>query len=314
MQPDDSSACLPDDLFELNDRQLKLLWENRRLSVHEIQQAARSLKQSSSSPQKQQQLTNSSNDETLHLSGLYYFSDQQGTESTKESDLAVRLCQLLSELALLRFRLVPSRLKEDKFWIATFLLLKERLVEYNAARYDGNAELLSLDDDNNTNSANGDSDNAAAAASNGNGPTNTQSSSTVSNEQLSRQVQLQKVQIAKLKRQVQELEASLAKASAASNSSPSKSNGSSTNKSVVSNKASTPNTSNHKGAWKMDKDSQEFLTYPDEVKESLRAEKQRRLQQVQQEMKFILDSDEVHHSNGKWECCGQPKYHASCSM
>lgn len=68
----------------------------------------------------------------------------------------------------------------------------------------------------------------------------------------------------------------------------------------------------HVGTWVMDKDSQEFLDYPEEVKENMRKEKQRRLRQVQQDMNFILDSDSIEHSNGHWSCCGGKDYHASC--
>ena len=293
-QPDDTDGCLPEDLFDLTDRQLKVLWENRPLSIHEIQQAARALKQTTS-PHKQQQ--QQSEDESPYLSGLYYFRDQ-GPEPSPESELAVGLCELLSELALLRFRLVPTRLKEGKFWIATLMLLKERLVEYNAARYvenelEGDHEPAS-NQLHNTAQTNGKSHKTTKA---------TNASSNGSTSDHARQVQIQKVQIAKLQRQVQQLQAALAAAST-----------SSSQQSDTSTKSNTKSKSNHKGTWKMDPDSQEFLQYPDEVKDSLRKEKQRRLQQVHKEMKFILDSDEIHHTNGKWECCGEPKYHASCSM
>jgi hypothetical protein len=68
----------------------------------------------------------------------------------------------------------------------------------------------------------------------------------------------------------------------------------------------------HVGTWMMDKDSHEFLQFPDEVKHNMRKEKQRRLLQVQQDMKFILDSDSIEHSNGHWTCCGDKEYHSRC--
>mmetsp|Transcript_19782 Transcript_19782/g.25120 ORF Transcript_19782/g.25120 Transcript_19782/m.25120 type:complete len:187 (+) Transcript_19782:3-563(+) len=74
-----------------------------------------------------------------------------------------------------------------------------------------------------------------------------------------------------------------------------------------------PSTS-HKGTWKMDSDSIEFLQLDEILKENLRSEKKKRLMEVQTQMKFILDSDDVHDSFGEWDCCGQTDYYAhGCS-
>lgn len=313
----DTTALLPTDLFELTDRQLKVLWNDHPLAMHEIQQAGRSLKPISSPQQKQQQRGVDDEGQPYLLSGLHYFEDA-GTEESPESALAVRLCRLLNDLALLRFRLVPTRLKEEFFWVAALMLLKERLVEYNAARYDD----TNADDDDDGDEEEEEEMEAAKANNNQQQKTtackSNGSASTGTLDLAARQSQVQKNQIAKLKKQVQELQKQLAVASAtpkksASNNSISNSQSNNTSPKATTNrnKKATPI---HKGSWAMDADSQEFLKYPDEVKESLRSEKQRRLQQVHKEMKFILDSDAVHHSNGKWDCCGEPTYHASCSM
>jgi predicted translin family RNA/ssDNA-binding protein len=66
----------------------------------------------------------------------------------------------------------------------------------------------------------------------------------------------------------------------------------------------------HKGRWMMDKDSIEFMEYPDELKSNLRDQKQKRLEQIRANMKFILDTDNVEDSNGYWDCCGQTSYSA----
>ena len=68
----------------------------------------------------------------------------------------------------------------------------------------------------------------------------------------------------------------------------------------------------HTGTWVMHKDSQEFLQFPDEVKVNMRKEKQRRLRQVQQDMEFILDSDNIEDSKGYWTCCGHKEYRTIC--
>jgi chromosome segregation ATPase len=71
--------------------------------------------------------------------------------------------------------------------------------------------------------------------------------------------------------------------------------------------------STHTGQWVMDQDSKDFLEFPVELKENLRMEKRKRLEEVAQQMKFILDSDAIQDSNGSWDCCGQNRYESPCS-
>ena len=68
----------------------------------------------------------------------------------------------------------------------------------------------------------------------------------------------------------------------------------------------------HTGTWIMTKDSIEFLAYPSEAKEALRAEKQKRLKRVTEEMAFILDSDHPKDSHGEWSCCNKTDFNAVC--
>ena len=62
------------------------------------------------------------------------------------------------------------------------------------------------------------------------------------------------------------------------------------------------------GKWIMDQDSIEFLNYPDELKTNMRNEKLKRLNTVREEMKFILDTDNIEDSNGHWSCCNSTTY------
>jgi hypothetical protein len=272
---DDSSSApplLPKDLFGFTDRQLVVLWDHHPVTAPEVQRAARSLKATTSSP-------------------CGFYRDSKEDAESQESALAMRLHRLLPELAKLRFQLVPSSgIKEAVFWQATLTLLKERLVEYNAA--------LSFDDD----GVEQEQVRAMPVKSKddktGTKPTTVKTTCNASttngkskrNVDWMRQLQAKDAQIADLKQQLQELQQLYADASG-------KING----------------TKSHKGSWNMDKDAVEFLQYPEEVKESLRKEKRRRMQQVLDEMKFILDSDHVQDSNGKWSCCGANDYKASCS-
>mmetsp|Transcript_12950 Transcript_12950/g.24337 ORF Transcript_12950/g.24337 Transcript_12950/m.24337 type:complete len:454 (+) Transcript_12950:70-1431(+) len=71
--------------------------------------------------------------------------------------------------------------------------------------------------------------------------------------------------------------------------------------------------SNHCGKWIMDKESHEFLALDEEIKSKLRDGKKKRLEDVQEQMKFILDSDNVEDSRGRWDCCGEKSYKSKCS-
>lgn len=214
--------------------------------------------------------------------GFYSIEDD-----SPETDMAIRLNGLSQELGKLRFSLVPSRVKEPVFWESAFTILKERLVEHNA-RFKL-TELEKFDQEGA----------ATSATSNGyhhdrqpSSPAKTSSSfpddevdSSIDPKSIEGQLAAKDMQIAALQRQVQELQAAL---------------------------ESMPKPVGHKGKWLVSQDSQDFISYPEEVKENMRREKQKRLRQVQQDMKFILDSDRVEDSNGHWQCCGETTYNSTC--
>ncbi len=66
----------------------------------------------------------------------------------------------------------------------------------------------------------------------------------------------------------------------------------------------------HKGTWEMHRDCKDFLELDDHLKDNLRKEKQKRLDEVRSQMKFILDTDDIKDSYGKWSCCGEEEYTA----
>ena len=69
----------------------------------------------------------------------------------------------------------------------------------------------------------------------------------------------------------------------------------------------------HKGEWEVHPDCKEFMKLEDHLKDNLRNEKQKRLNEVRSQMKFILDTDNIEDSYGKWTCCGQEEYKAECT-
>mmetsp|Transcript_33176 Transcript_33176/g.56354 ORF Transcript_33176/g.56354 Transcript_33176/m.56354 type:complete len:317 (+) Transcript_33176:95-1045(+) len=78
------------------------------------------------------------------------------------------------------------------------------------------------------------------------------------------------------------------------------------------NSSLTPERS-HVGEWNMHPDCLEFMKLDDHLKENLRKEKEKRLNEVLSQMKFILDTDDVKDSYGSWSCCGKEDYGAECS-
>lgn len=192
-----------------------------------------------------------------------FYSKEQ---DSPEAQLAVQINRLSKELATLRFSMVPSRLKEPIFWESVFAILNERLAEHNS-NFEPSMELDEAD--------------GASGKSNGyvhQRPSTTKVSTSFPDDEedssslvsdLKRQIAAKDKKIAALQRQVEEFQA-------------------------------LTQATSHRGEWVMDKDSREFLSYPAEVKENMRKEKQKRLRQVQQDMKFILDSDNIEDSNGQW--------------
>jgi hypothetical protein len=69
----------------------------------------------------------------------------------------------------------------------------------------------------------------------------------------------------------------------------------------------------HLGKWVMDKEAIEFLSLEEEIKQQLREGKKKRMIELNEQMKFILDSDHIKDSRGKWDCCGIPMYCSECS-
>ena len=327
-------------LYDLNDTELTtLLLETKPLSLEEIKMVGSSLskKNGSRSTTKNSDGSNSSSSPSL---GFY----SQEADSP-EIQLAMRINEILStaskqkksssstttppptNLNHMRFKLVPSRMKEPIFWESVFLILKERLVEQNAAE-----ELKALEeqdadaDENNENElgkekvSRNQERTQQPTRMNGHGssrqavPKPSQSfpddetddmmmnhhNNNGDNTSVESQLALRNSQVTYLTRQVKQLRQQLQEYER---------NG--TQKGNTKDK--TPKKVHH-GHWIIDKDSKEFLEYPPELKTNMRKEKQKRLDQVQKDMKFILDSDDVEDTNGYWDCCGSTHYSSGKCM
>lgn len=272
-------------LHDLLDSELEELLETKPLSLKELRDVGWAIQKRRSSPQ-----------------AGYYSHDADGPEA----QLAARLNAANTDLAKQRFKLVPSKLKEPIFWEATILLVRERLVEHNER-----CRLQLLDSKSKT--TNGSS--LSKSASSSSIPDDQRVDEEVEQTLYSR-LALREFEITALKEQISELqELLLATTSTTPSSSsrkasqeepPPRRNG----KKATQEEPPPP----HNGKWIMAKDSKEFLEYPEEVKSNMRGEKQRRLRQMRNDMKFILDSDNIADTNGHWDCCGAQSYQASCGF
>lgn len=289
------------DLSELDDDELQKLLEDRPLEMEEIRSVARSIKlQQQSQPATTTRTTTTITQNTKSLSGFY-----EHEMDSSEIQLAWRLNKFSPLLAKIRFQLVPSRVKEPIFWEATFRLLNERLAEQNAEKElqqahstnNGNGRLTNGKHKSNHSSStmDGIADEEVDLLDEIDLDGQSSNNNHVNTSALQQQLALRNSQVLVLRQQVKELKEELARC-----------------KEVQKEEQQVLR---HKGQWIMSQDSKDFLEYPEELKTNMRREKQKRLRQVHNDMKFILDSDNVEDSNGYWDCCGAQKYnHPTCAM
>jgi hypothetical protein len=264
------------DLFELKDAELQVLMQMKPWTKDEVVTVAKSL-----APREP---PSSSTSPSSTSSGFY-----SKEADSPETDIAVRLNSMSQELAKLRFSMVPSRVKEPAFWESIFTILRERLVEHNAKFTLTEMEALHDNEPTTTNGYHHEHAHPPPTKASSSFPDDEVKTSIVRVEPhtLQGQIAHKDLQIAALQHEIEKLQAALLKA-----------------------KEQPP--IGHTGAWVADQDSQDFMSYPEEVKDNMRREKQKRMQQVEQDMKFIIDSDKVEDSNGHWPCCGETSYKSTC--
>lgn len=212
--------------------------------------------------------------------------------------VAMRILSASDHVRHLRFRLVPARLKEPIFWSSLLGILRygkgwvlvaeeERLAEHNQKHH----QQESLEQDN--------------------CGTNADIANEI--ESLRRHIRQRDVEVAQLRRA---LEASRAKirslekevANKATEATKQRTTSAPAAPASASSASPLPTASAHKGEWIMDRDSQDFLALDEELKANLRGEKAKRLRDVREQMRFILDTDDVACSNGEWSCCKKKEY------
>lgn len=276
-----SNNFIKNDLFQLEEYELEILLGLRPLGIEEVRMVSCSV-------------SCSFGKENNEIGSSFYAQEAD----SPEAQLAIKINSLSRDLSKLRFHLVPSKLKEPVFWETIFTLLRERLVEYSARHLLAEAEQEERTRTSLTKSMlprantiyfpDDEVDLLDEVCLDDDGGEEEKTS-------LQEKLALRNSQVLCLRQQVNDLrkEIKLLRASAGT--------------------AKVKETPKHKGTWVMDQDSLDFIGYPEELKDNMRKEKQKRLEHVKRDMKFILDSDDVEDSNGVWNCCGATEYKHKCN-
>ena len=244
------------------------------------------------------------------------------------TELCFRILRISTTMAKLRFKLVPTKLKEHLFWQSLWTILY-----YEIMKQDHHQQ--QQDPTNNGNVDDVKQQPAAVPKQHTRQLTSSSStysydnidgssvytSSTIDDDKLFQDFQKEQVEktIFKLRRTIErqqwkmdDMKEEIIKLKTEKLNHLMKQQPQQEDK-ATSTTATTTAKHQHPGRWIMDQDSIDFLKYPTELKQNLRDEKHKRLREVKAQMKFILDSDQIEDSNGHWDCCQSPQYASDCS-
>ena len=240
---------------------------------------------------------------SINVSGFY--TEEQ---DSIETELAKRLLTVSKPLAILRFKLVPSKLKENLFWKAVFGILEESTVTLEAEKQIMTDKEESPGNKSPSKKSNGQHRSLVSKAR----IHRSQTTTVTVVEELKNILEHREREITILMQKLDNANKEINRLSSSRmiRTTEPKKNGSSGVSTAVS---ATDAPRAHKGEWIMEKDSLDFLEYPEELKQNMRAEKKKRLEEVRNQMRFILDSDEICDSNGRWSCCENTIYSSSCN-
>jgi hypothetical protein len=222
----------------------------------------------------------------------FYTEEQDSIETA----LAKRLLEVSKPLSQIRFKLVPSKMKENLFWKAVFGILEE-----SAISLEGKAQLFQEDGElaikkpveNGETKANRPKDSSRSKLH------RSQTATVTVVEELKIILEHREREITVLMQKLEKANKEIHRLSNISRSTP-----------ALPPAATGPQ---HKGEWIMEKDSLDFLEYPEELKENMRNEKKKRLEEVHNQMRFILDSDDIEDTFGEWSCCKSKSYNSVCT-
>ncbi|KAL3792877.1 hypothetical protein HJC23_004802 [Cyclotella cryptica] len=243
--------------------------------------------------------------------------------------LALEILSTHPPLKDVRFKLVPGRMMEERFWAALFGILNDGGVDIDEVVGD-----VAIDDDYETGDEvevdninnNGGSPHGKAAQVHQYDQMNTEGQASAdAPPSYLEEIKAQQELISRLQKSLREANHKIRKLSLEVHKERKKrhdegvSNGETQQEHSGQSPSLCPRCNSklgsqpqqqHSGHWEMHPDCKEFLKLDEHLKENLRKEKEKRLNEVLSQMKFILDSDEMKDTYGKWSCCGKEEYEA----
>ncbi len=238
---------------------------------------------------------------------LYYKNDQDEESDLYQerlnacTNIALMILGLSSTLRDLRFKLVPAKVSEGKFWGAVFVLLGIDVSFKSSATESSNDNEQSDESSgmNNVIEEKSKNNDVSKESRQEEQLDHNKLRSSVSDmgttdissvEDLRSLLRKKDQEISRLRREVAEARANSKECR------------------VIGTNTKLDPLKSHKGKWILSQDSTDFLNLDEEIKRNLRREKQKRLQEINGQMKFILDSDDIKDADGKWNCCNSPLY------
>lgn len=231
---------------------------------------------------------------------------------------------LNDKLAYIRYKLVPARISEFRFWQNVLLHLRHYYnIHNNANNIDNNLSVDTIDKNNTFNDNVNNHDNNYATKSplqsdyvitNGvHNNINNDNHNVNDNNNLLQRINKLELQLQHVTKQYTELQKQYNILLEQQNDMTT------TNKICIqcNNTLKDINYHNrlteciyHSGQFELDKISKEFYALDNTLKQTLRTEKQKRISQVMNELKFILDTDDIQDAYGHYSCCNADKYNA----
>ena len=199
------------------------------------------------------------------------------------ADIARLLLSSNATLSLWRYKLVPARISEYLFWRCLFQQLDAQHPDYQTYEQQAQQQQQQQEQQSHTYSQQSQLQTESTAAA---------SAATAATE---REIESLKAQLASLQHHIADLTTQL------HNQHNTHTQHTATDQSTVSA---------HRGRWQPDKNTLEFFALDESLQSTLRQQKERRLDDVRREMRWIVDGDRVEDGPGRWECCGKEEWSA----
>jgi len=234
----------------------------------------------------------------------WYFHNSDGEEVLNDASLqnAIVILSVSQNMRQLRFRMVPAKLSEARFWNTVFHIL-----DSDTAKSRPQSQSQSSQHHDHSNASESTSDHADDSKSNNSHLTidaTNRKEDEMRNISVEKQLETALEKIHYLERELEQQKLNNTKLSTTTTI-PMDSSPATNHNNIIKKK-------NHKGNWVMDKECKEFLELDETLKQNLREGKQKRLKEVLDQMKFILDSDSLQDTTGYWDCCKANSYIHPC--